>query len=352
MSNSIPPDDKSDDKPAAARVDAPAGSSSSRASKSRTQSNAVDRPGALLRAARQSVGQSREEVARALCLSQWQLDALESDEYSKLFGQTYIVGYWRSYANLLGINIDAAIAAHQHTLPGASADLAPHTRQHAPQQRQQRSFALSCLLAAAVLFGVIWLLQSPSQSPSAASVDDAPIADALAPTWSDDAQPRDDAELTLPAGSAALPQPNFSVDRRFGARAANAEDEAEWRGFLLHGDEQNGVADDPIDPANQASADAAKADGDGVAADDANQLTLNVGEDTWVEVSDVANTRLLYEMVEGGRRLTVRGQRPFSVFIGTAANVRVEYLGKEVPVATNGGLFARFQIGAPQIGAP
>lgn len=120
-------------------------------------------PGLLCRQARIAAGWQPAEVARALYLSATQLRALEEDDYANLPSETYILGYWKNYADLLGISLDESIAAHKHNL-------------HRPTPRAVRRkpiftepggrvlVGLFALLAAGFLFG-IWYWQSQSQSP-------------------------------------------------------------------------------------------------------------------------------------------------------------------------------------------
>ena len=70
-------------------------------------------PGKRLQEARQSRNLSREEVARQLRQDVGIIQALEEDNYAWLPGQTYVLGYLRSYARLLKLPEDEIIAAVQ-----------------------------------------------------------------------------------------------------------------------------------------------------------------------------------------------------------------------------------------------
>jgi cytoskeleton protein RodZ len=61
-------------------------------------------PGALLRKARQGYEWSIDDVAANLNLSIDVVSALERDDYRHLPGATFVRGYLRSYARLLGID--------------------------------------------------------------------------------------------------------------------------------------------------------------------------------------------------------------------------------------------------------
>jgi len=62
--------------------------------------------GALLREARENIGMSVPEVSRALRIRQVYLEAIEADDYASLPGKTYVLGFLRSYAELLGLDAD------------------------------------------------------------------------------------------------------------------------------------------------------------------------------------------------------------------------------------------------------
>lgn len=67
-------------------------------------------PGARLRKAREAKGINIEEVARQLFLSSQMVQQLENDEYKSHHSITFIRGYLRSYARLVGLDTDALIA--------------------------------------------------------------------------------------------------------------------------------------------------------------------------------------------------------------------------------------------------
>jgi cytoskeleton protein RodZ len=62
------------------------------------------RAGADLRAARERVGWSLDDLARALCMRPSHLEALEAGRISELPGGAYTLGFLRSYATILGLD--------------------------------------------------------------------------------------------------------------------------------------------------------------------------------------------------------------------------------------------------------
>lgn len=73
--------------------------------------------GALLRAARESSGMSIEQVADKLHLLQSVVKSLEKDCYERIRGETFVRGYMRNYARLLGISDDEVVGRYNASRP-------------------------------------------------------------------------------------------------------------------------------------------------------------------------------------------------------------------------------------------
>ena len=73
-------------------------------------------PGEQLRMKREERELDIEDVAQELMLSEKQVEAIESNDHDSLPGSTYIIGYWKSYASLLEMDLDEAIAKYKSRL--------------------------------------------------------------------------------------------------------------------------------------------------------------------------------------------------------------------------------------------
>jgi cytoskeleton protein RodZ len=71
-------------------------------------------PGALLRAGREKAGLSIEQVAEKLHLLQSVVNQLEKDCYDRIRGDTFVRGYMRNYARLLGIDANEVIGRYKN----------------------------------------------------------------------------------------------------------------------------------------------------------------------------------------------------------------------------------------------
>jgi len=76
------------------------------------------------------------------------------------------------------------------------------------------------------------------------------------------------------------------------------------------------------------------------------RIVFNVAKESWIDVRDSTGERLIYRTVNRGEAISLKGNPPYSVFIGSAEGVAVQYQGAPVPFkAHESGLFARFEVG-------
>ena len=81
-------------------------------------------PGRLLRQARQDLRLAPEDVAQILHLSSKQITALEADDFQSLPGPTYVRGYLRGYAQLLGLSPEKVVEIYNQPYDSCQADIA------------------------------------------------------------------------------------------------------------------------------------------------------------------------------------------------------------------------------------
>ncbi len=293
-------------------------------------------PGALLRNKRIENGWSLAEVARALYLPVRRVEALENDDYHNLPGKTYILGYWKIYAALLGISIEDSLEAHKENLPEAPADLSLKSRRQPyplDEEPPRHRLALLCVLLSVIFLVAVWYWPNPqphsvpptNEQPTdeVSALSQAAAGIALPPRrGGNGANGNGYSDSRQHESLASLPEPNFS---------AGALPLAEETEFASHVDAP------AVDEASPSPAKSSLED---------DKIVFAFADDTWLEVRDDAGERLIYRMVERGQRLTLTGRPPFSVFVGNAAGVAVEYQGRQVPFTAQGNAtFARFTVG-------
>jgi cytoskeleton protein RodZ len=341
-------------------------------------------PGPRLREARLAQKLSLEDVAARLRLDVRLMEAMERDDWERLPEPTFVRGYLRGYARLLGLPPGPIVEAydrHGFRPPNLVADLAGPARGRA-RRRELPARALGGVLVAALLVAaVVWYLArdlapppplpepereapvpelapreplgglqgdlplAPPRPPAPATPEPEP---APSPEPAAPEPPAEVAPLEPPAAPMAPPEPAPATppaprteappDRP----AASAAPEPPASVPLT---EPPGPApgETPAGAPGEPPADAAAPAGDA----GTGRLRLRFPEDSWVEIYDAEGERLFFNLVKGGRSIEVEGTPPLRVLLGYARGVEVEYNGEPFDIRPHTREdVARFRVGA------
>ena len=292
-------------------------------------------PGPALAKAREGLGLTQEEVAERLRLAPRQVLALETDDYDHLPGPTYVRGYLRSYAELVGLALDPILEAYGHVPASSKASdlgsLAP--KEQITSQHRHVRLATYVMVALIIALAVTWwqgrtLRRKPVSKPVAPSAAAGP-AQSQAPTASTAVAPAAPASPRV----LATPPPAAELPHQAPATLLPAHPLAKAAGPAVLSRPMQVVI------ATKAAA--------GAGANGRALLVLSTVQDSWVDVRDAQGNKLLYETVPAGRVVTLDGNAPLKVFLGNAAGVKVEFDGKPFnPTPYMHGQVARFTLGA------
>jgi cytoskeleton protein RodZ len=321
-------------------------------------------PGSLLCQARVAQGLSREEVAQRLHLAPRQIVALENDDYANLPGPTYVRGYLRGYANLLGLKPERILAAYA-TLSGSSkkhslSSLAP--REEITSQDHQVKFATYVVVAIVLGLAVTWWQGrevEPSKSPTEQVAALSPATEPDEGAATDYAVPMDqantgdllvggpDVPFVTPTGPAVAPVP--APERAGSVPTPPVATPVRDRTVTAKPvPTPVAVLPTPLTPPVRGAQTSAPV-ADGVRA----SLVLYADEESWIDVRDASQNKLIYENVPAGRRVVLEGAVPLKLFIGNAPGVRVEFNGKPYDINPyKRGLIARFTLGQELVQHP
>jgi cytoskeleton protein RodZ len=302
--------------------------------------------GARLAHARADLHLSHEEVASTLHLSSRQIEALERDDYASLPGPTYVRGYLKSYALLLGLAPGPILEAHARL---TSKPAAPDFSAIAPQKEitsRHHQVRFTTYLVGAIVIGlaVAWwqgrdtrapnpLLTAPSEGQTSTPPPQAVETQTATPVVAADAGNKSDvAPATKP------PAANTPVSAKPASTGAPGVDTNPPAAGVP-------VAAPTAVPAQVNTAAQ-------LSAGPRAKLVLRADQDSWADIRDARQVKLLYETVPAGRVVTLEGVAPISVFLGNAAGVRLDYNGEAVDVVQyKRGMMARFTLGE-DAGAP
>jgi len=275
-------------------------------------------PGALLAQARADLHLTHEEVAAKLHLATRQIQALEQDDYTSLPGATYVRGYLKSYALLLGLAPGAILDAHTRLavvpVPPTLSSIAP--KKEITSRHHQIRFVTYVVAFIVIGLAAAWwqgrdtrppnpLLAARDTEPAVPAPDAVPVTDEQLQTG----KPAEEVPLAAASGTPATPQaPVVLVPLPVAVPA-------------------------PIVPAPLPT-------GPRVS------LVFRAEQDSWADIRDARQVKLLYETVPAGRTVTLEGVAPVSIFLGNAAGVRLDYNGQAVDIERHRrGMMARFTLG-------
>jgi cytoskeleton protein RodZ len=260
--------------------------------------------GSLLRDTREAGGLSIDVVAQQLKLAPRQVRAIEEDDYARLPGRTFVRGFVRNYARLLGLDPDAVVAAlprGEATSPLERLTFTPtgHTMGELPVESPRRRggaarwlipLALLAIVAAAAYYEYGQPLSGARRARTeATSPALAPASPSAGQTTTARPNPLD---KSPPSPPSAEPAP---------ATAAT-----------------------PVATASPASA--------AVVASTAT-LVLTWTGPSWVEVKDANGAPVLTQTATAGTTQSVAGLAPLDVVIGNASNVTITFRGQPFDLA-------------------
>ena len=317
--------------------------------------------GQLFADERERQGLSRTEIAQRLHMSAWQIEALESGDYARLPQGTFLRGFVRNYAKIVGLQPDAML---DHLAEAAPSGPAP--RIVVPSQnirfdpigdRLANPYVKAAMLAVVALamgFAVMywWLFIRPAASgttlspalsqgrgstsqPTPQNLAAAPVPPPdpvtlrqapTEPLRPDDKAPPAKAPTKAEERKARLEEAAKARTEEAKARTEEAKarnEEAKARTLVPEKVAQ--VAAAPTPASTTATVPPKAAPGTPT-------LKLRFKGESWVEVKDRSGKILLSRLNAPGSEAEVSGRPPFAVVIGNAPDVQVLYNDREFPL--------------------
>lgn len=235
-------------------------------------------PGEVLRRTRRERGLSVEDIVAGMGITTTTLNALENDDFDRLPSPLFIKGYVKTYCALLDISDRNLLECLEQLMKEQGIHQREPAIKFPPVPNRTGRFLKKTLplVAISILVTIVFLLVIK-------------IADDIELPFFDGSRP-----LLGSAKSAVLsmkPAMASVIDQELNEPAVVADRQG------------NGQT-----------------------------LTLNVTQQSWVEVFDAAGDLLVADLQPSGTRLEITGDAPFKVSLGYARGVEIRYAGKVVPV--------------------
>ncbi len=336
----------------------------------------LDSPGVLLSNARQSKQLSKADVAQKLCLKVNIIDALEKDEVLSTVSLTFTKGYIRSYAKLLGLDVESVIALfnelHASDTVQMPKKMQSFSRKVARENHDSRWMMVTySLIAVVFILIIIWWVQNQS-SDFFSTTSNLPSIENVSQT---PAQTIETVEVEIPMATESFPTeslpteslpteslPTESLPNESSPTELTADETVTTQSILndttssdtLSKEMDSNTLDAIPDfipsssPANieqvldvlenetpDVESELRLFEGDDVASDPADivELLFSFEQDCWVKITDATGNDIAYGIKEAGRIMPVSGQPPFSVILGAPKAVKVQYAGKSVDLS-------------------
>lgn len=309
--------------------------------------------GDRLRQAREAAGLSRGEVAMQMRLSERKIQALEEDNYELFPSETFVSGYLRSYAKVLGLPESDFIRPVSSTqLPPVLTSSSGKNKQASSMDLPVRMVTYAIIVVMLVSLGMWWIsqrdkvvvkfvdqavvaqeqvgnavvtvIEEQHAAPSVSEVNDG-AADGAA-----SATPLDNATDMLSNVDATAQQESTPplVDPAAPPTVVLPKVKAETQTAV--------IAEEPEVPAPPPLTDDIPS----------SKLVIEYQSDSWTEVDDSAGRRLVYGLMPAGQTLELKGEAPFRVFLGYADGVIIHYNNELFEhTAYHRGEIARFRVG-------
>lgn len=301
-------------------------------------------PGERLQAARISVGMTLDDVANKMHLSTEILNSLEENNFDDITAPIFVKGYLRAYARLVSVNEaeiiqqytqyytdgDPPISSIRNTMPEINADDA----------RVKWTTYTVILVLITLLFMWWWnRYQQPTETVSLES--EALSSSGVLKLPQQDRVTSSDI-TSLPAANTLI---NESIDKE---ESLN-EPVQEALTLSLDTEPQSEASDQAVEampPSTQHESDTIvnesarvnNVKNEALAApipETDKDLTIIVNADTWADIRDANNNKLVYDLLRAGDIINVEGNKPYRAFFGNGYGVNLKFKGKELDLSKN-----------------
>lgn len=320
--------------------------------------------GDILREERQRLGLNEKEVADQLHITMHYVKALESNSYEKLPGAVFAKGYLKSYALLLGLDVENLLSRYDDFTHKQEADIEEESRLSARRKKDRnKPFVIVSLVIFVVGFLGLWLVNSlfgeESVSDVPNTVEAIDSARNVRPALSQAAEQQLTTRSQLTVEVAPEEASVSSASQPTVAQAAAAPEllvELESDSIV---DSEGGGGDESdesdVSPSledlttalqalrtEQAAQPEPAVDID---ADQSRLITIEaVGNDvlritftgeSWVEVNDSESQQVYRDIRAAGDVLEITGSAPFNILLGDAPFTRMSLNGDEIDLSAD-----------------
>ena len=291
--------------------------------------------GEVLRRARVHYGQSLKDVEKNIRIRASQIEAIETGNYENLPGRVYAIGFVRSYAEYLGLDGGQVVSLFKAQSMNANVRPEFHFPAPASESKLPSRWVLIGSLAATVLLVMFWWSTTEHSREIVKNVPAVPLElreKAGIPELMDESgEVQSDVDLAAADEVGAEP---VTAALTQGAPDSTASAETESVAVPASGSLEGSVvaakpaaevsgedsAALPQTPAKQPVTNGAE-----------NGITLNIVENSWVEIRDQSGKTIVSKVLKVGDQYFVPNRPDLQMSLGNAGGVEVVIDGKTMP---------------------
>ncbi|MBL6761885.1 MAG: helix-turn-helix domain-containing protein [PS1 clade bacterium] len=292
--------------------------------------------GGTLRDAREAAGASLDDISALLKIRSDHLQALEEDDFERLPGSVYAIGFIRTYATHLGLNAGELIERYKEAVS------VPHLENQGPNPQtdvEPISGALKIAIGVMALFVVyiLWLIAGGASDDDTNRIAAAPPVVAEAPTQNVEAAPTAPAEVAAPQSETGTeaeaeaeveetpaPQADAASSDASGNLQTGSQNGAQNENRGQNGGEAEVEADvSPVEPPASAGLEAATA-----------KVEIRAMRRTWMRIESADGRVLFSSIIREGEGFDL--QDPDAYTLATRDAGSLEFFVNDVSVGTVG----------------
>lgn len=282
-------------------------------------------PGAALRQAREAQGLKLEDIAQELMIRPVYLQAMENGDRHNMPERVFILGYVRSYAQLLGLAPEEHIQAFRRFIGGSGKEQLVMPQPKLISKRPEPQAIMIGLGALAIILVVWYVINAQSDTQDAA--DTIPTAgevtDSVTMAAADTNPEHALAPATQPTPATPTPpQEQNSTEAATTFLSASAPQEASTPPSAAP---QNTQQNQPIETTAPVTSETSSSD------TAASRILITANQPSWVEISRNNGRVLFTKVMEPGQTYLVPTEPGLKMVTGNAGGITLSIDGVALP---------------------
>ena len=281
---------------------------------------AIETVGEILHNKRKEIGLSLDEITEKLNLDSNLIELLENNDYEKFKVETYLKGYLRAYAKLLGIDGDRIIKLYKESNPEKEPEILPDVKPKNQKNSGDRSVKLfSYILGLTIALSMlIWYQKNIMIKPD---VNENYIGN-IELNKNNEINGVDTSYKII-IHSDYWQWPIDNISERYRESGSNDQSKS-----LKNEKIQDELKEDVIQEQVLETEESPVYE----TQQSADTVVLDLRGDSWVEVYDREGNRLFLDLARGGKNYIINGNSPFDILLGAANEVSIEFNGSVVNI--------------------